>query len=114
MTTRPGTAESARARELRDRLSRATILEIDGATSYWLEKPSGQLVGPESPTSAVPLALVVALVDAGLPSDDLALVCRLADGSRYVIGGGVELLGAALAAANRPRQVVARGRAHGS
>jgi hypothetical protein len=31
------------------------------------------------------------------------LVCRLADGERYEIGGGIELLDAALAAAGRPR-----------
>ncbi len=31
------------------------------------------------------------------------LVCRLAGGERYEIGGGIELLDAALAAAGRPR-----------
>jgi hypothetical protein len=114
MRTRQVSADVARAEALRARLANPMIIAVDGATSYWLEKASGQLIGPESQTSAVPLALVVALVDAGQPSDDLALVCRLADGSRYVIGGGVELLGAAMAAANRPRLVVARDRSHGS
>ncbi len=31
------------------------------------------------------------------------LVCRLADGERYEIGGGIDLVDAALAAAGRPR-----------
>jgi hypothetical protein len=46
---------------------------------------------------------VLAAFYAGRPTDGLLLVCRLVGGERYEIGGGAELVDAALAAGGRPR-----------
>ena len=103
MCARPALSESARADALRARLAQPSIIEIDDATAYWLENPAGQRASPEAPSGADPLAAVLAAFDAGMRTEDLRLVCRLSDGERYEIGGGAELLDAALAAAGRPR-----------
>ena len=78
------------------------IIEIDDATAYWLEDAMGQRVSQESPSSADPLAAALAAFDAGIPPDELVLVCRLADGERYEVGGGDPLVDAALGAAGLP------------
>jgi hypothetical protein len=103
MRTRPVFSDDARTQALRARLARPTIIEIDGATAYWLEDASGGRASPVSPSSAEPLRLALAEHDGGGPAMGVLLVCRLADGERYEIGGGIELLDAALAAAGRPR-----------
>jgi hypothetical protein len=103
MRTRPAFSDDARTQALRARLARPTIIEIDGATSYWLEDASGGRVSPESPASADPLRFALAQHDGGGPAIGVRLVCRLADGELYEIGDGIELLDAALAAAGRPR-----------
>jgi len=77
------------------------IIEIDDATSYWLEDPEGHHVSPESLSSAHPLAVVLAALDAGRSPDVLVLMCRLADGQRHEIGGGDALVDAAPGAAGR-------------
>ena len=103
MRTRPVFSDDARTQALRARLARPTIIEIDGATAYWLEDARGGRTSPESPSSTDPLLLRLAQHDAGGAAIGGLLVCRLADGERYEIGGGIELLDAALAAAGRPR-----------
>jgi len=103
MRTRPVFSDDARTEALRARLARPTILDIDGATAYWLEDASGGRASPGSPSSAEPLRRALAEHDGGGPANGVFLVCRLADGERYEIAGGIELLDAALAAAGRPR-----------
>jgi len=101
--SRPASSESPRAEALRARLARPSIVAVDDAGAYWLEDPAGRRASPESPSSADALAAAFAAFDAGRPTDGLLLVCRLVDGERYEIGGGAELIDAALAAAGRPR-----------
>jgi hypothetical protein len=110
MRTRPAFSEVARAHELRARLARPRIIEIDGATAYWLEGLAGQRASPESPSSADPLAAVLAAFEGEMPPADLVLVCRLVNGDRYEIGGGDELVDAALGAAGRPAVRLPRSR----
>jgi hypothetical protein len=85
------------------------IIEIDDAMSYWLEDPTGHRVSPESPTSADPLAAILADFDASTPLA-CVLVCRLANGERYEVGGGDPLVDAALGAAGRPAVRLSRAR----
>jgi hypothetical protein len=103
MRTRPVFSDDARTRALCARLARPTIIEIDGATAYWLEDASGGRASPVSPSSADPLRLALAEHDGGGLAIGILLVCRLADGERYEIAGGIELLDSALVAAGRPR-----------
>lgn len=77
-------------------------IRVRGAAAYWLEDVSGRRLGLESDRTLAPFASALALVEAGTSAEDLVVWSRLADGERYRVTGGINLLDAAEAAAGIP------------
>ena len=63
-------------------------ISIAGASAYWLETPWEETLGPESPTSRLPLERARIEIQAGRVPEGLRLACRLASGERHIVVGG--------------------------
>lgn len=77
-------------------------LVLDDADAYWLEDDLGHRLGPESDRSLGPLSLALELHRAGRDADTMRLCARLDTGERYDLGGGLNLIDCAEAAAGIP------------
>lgn len=87
-------------------LSGPLELRIDGAVAYWIGRPDGSPLGPESDRTLDPSTLVIHLVVGCADPDDLVLWARLGNGDRYRVGSGADLVDLAegtLGIAARPR-----------
>jgi hypothetical protein len=87
---------------MRALLAGPTEIVIDGAVSYWLGTPVGEPLGPESDRTLAPCALALRLAADGTDPEHLVLWARLASGTRYQVGGGVDLVAASVSAADVP------------
>ena len=97
MHTKPARSDAERIRTFREKLSQASIVEIDDATTYWLEDQNGRRIGEASPTSEAPLLAALAEVQLGVDPIGLSLLCDVPDDGapddgRYVISTGLGLL----------------------
>jgi hypothetical protein len=107
MRTKPARSDEERIRAFHEKLDQPSIVEIDDATSYWLEDANGRRIGEQSPTSEVPLLAALAEVQRGADPIELSLVCNAPDKGapddrRYVISTGIGLLWMAESAAGLP------------
>ena len=107
MRTKPARSDAERIRAFREKLSQASIVEIDDATVYWLEDQDGRRIGEASPTSEAPLLAALAEVQRGVDPIGLSLLCDVPDDGapddgRYVISTGLGLLDMAEWAAGLP------------
>lgn len=107
MRTKPARSDAERIRAFHEKLDQPSIVEIDDATTYWLEGEDGQRIGDESPTSEAPLLAALAEVRRGVDPIGLSLVCDVLDGGalddrRYIISSGIGLLWMAESAAGLP------------
>jgi hypothetical protein len=107
MRTNPARSSEERIRAFHEKLNQPSIVEIDDATAYWLERDDGRRIGGASPTSEAPLLAALAEIRRGVDPIELSLVCDAPDDgapddSRYVITTGVGLLWMAESAAGLP------------
>jgi hypothetical protein len=107
MRTKPARSDAERIRAFREKLSQASIVEIDDATIYWLEDQDRRQIGAASSTSEAPLLAALAEIQRGLNPNDLSLLCDVPDKGapddrRYVITSGDFLVEFAESAAGIP------------
>ena len=109
MPTNDTPSDTARINAFRAALREPIGISIEGATSYWLETPREEVLGPESHTSRAPLARALTEIQGGRDPEGLRLACKLASGERYVVVTGsilAELAGQS-AGISTPRRRVA-------